>query len=451
MLTLKYLTEIFPEYKGNLLDENCKVNLMMDSREKVNHGLFIPIIGERFDAHQFIEQAIENGAVAALWDRTKTIPSTAPDSFIFLLVDNTTEALQKLAKQYREDVNPIVIGITGSNGKTTTKDIVSSVVKKKYRTHYTEGNFNNEIGMPITILRMKKNTEVLIVEMGMSDFGEIDLLTKIAQPDFAIITNIGESHIEYLGSREGIAKAKLEIKNGLKDDGKLLIDGDEPLLEQCKNDHNVVAIGFELENDVKVENVQFVKQMTTFMINEKKYELPILGKHHAKNAAFAIKIGENLGLTYEQILSGLKSVQQTNMRFEWLTGKNGVALINDAYNASPTSMKAAIEVLKQISGYKQKIVVLGDILELGEYNETFHRSVGNEINSPIDIVYTYGEGSRFISQEIIDQGKNIISIHFDDKNELIKKLEEHCNEETIILFKASRGMKFEQFVESLLE
>ena len=441
---------MFPEIKGKLSNENHHVEIMTDSRERVDNGLFIPIIGERFDAHQFIEQAIENGAVAALWDRKKEIPSTIPESFVFFFVDDTVQALQQLAKKYRQDVNPIVIGITGSNGKTTTKDLVSSVLATKYRTHRTVGNFNNEIGMPLTILQMKDDTEVLVVEMGMSDFGEIDRLTNIAQPDYAIITNIGESHIEHLGSREGIAKAKLEITNGLKRDGKLLIDGDEKLLDICKEKENVISIGFNENLTVTITNVQFIKQMTTFEVNGKHYEIPLLGAHHAKNATFAITIGESLELTEEQIQTGLKSVEHTSMRFEWLTGKNGVTIINDAYNASPTSMKAAIDVMKQLTGFKRKIVVLGDILELGEYSESLHRSVAQHISSPIDIVYTYGNEARVISQEIIKRKKGIESSHFDDKEELINKLQEHANDNTVMLFKASRGMKFEQFVENLL-
>ena len=441
---------MFPEIKGKLSNENQHVEIMTDSRERVDNGLFIPIIGERFDAHQFIEQAIENGAVAALWDRKKEIPSTIPESFVFFFVDDTVQALQQLAKKYRQDVNPIVIGITGSNGKTTTKDLVSSVLATKYRTHRTVGNFNNEIGMPLTILQMKDDTEVLVVEMGMSDFGEIDRLTNIAQPDYAIITNIGESHIEHLGSREGIAKAKLEITNGLKRDGKLLIDGDEKLLDICKEKENVISIGFNENLTVTITNVQFIKQMTTFEVNGKHYEIPLLGAHHAKNATFAITIGESLELTEEQIQTGLKSVEHTSMRFEWLTGKNGVTIINDAYNASPTSMKAAIDVMKQLTGFKRKIVVLGDILELGEYSESLHRSVAQHISSPIDIVYTYGNEARVISQEIIKRKKGIESSHFDDKEELINKLQEHANDNTVMLFKASRGMKFEQFVENLL-
>ena len=441
---------MFPEIKGKLSNENHHIEIMTDSRERVDNGLFIPIIGERFDAHQFIEQAIENGAVAALWDRKKEIPSTIPESFVFFFVDDTVQALQQLAKKYRQDVNPIVIGITGSNGKTTTKDLVSSVLATNYRTHRTVGNFNNEIGMPLTILQMKDDTEVLVVEMGMSDFGEIDRLTNIAQPDYAIITNIGESHIEHLGSREGIAKAKLEITNGLKRDGKLLIDGDEKLLDICKEKENVISIGFTEDLTVKITNVQLINQMTTFEVNGKHYEIPLLGAHHAKNATFAITIGESLGLTEEQIQTGLKSVEHTSMRFEWLTGKNGVTIINDAYNASPTSMKAAIDVMKQLTGFKRKIVVLGDILELGEYSESLHRSVAQHISSPIDIVYTYGNEARVISQEIIKRKKGIESSHFDDKEELINKLQEHANDNTVMLFKASRGMKFEQFVENLL-
>src|SRR5690625_1426720 len=263
---------------------------MSDSREQKENALFIPIIGETFNGHDFIDQAIDNGAVCAIWDRTVEIPRHTPASFVFFMVKDTTEALQQLAKSYRKQVNPIVIGITGSNGKTTTKDLVNAVLQQKRKTHATKGNYNNHIGLPLTILQMDPDTEIAVLEMGMNDFGEIDLLTNIALPNYAIITNIGESHIEYLGSREGIAKAKLEIQNGLQRDGKLLLDGDEILLQSLVDEKNIVTCGFSKENTVSITDVQLKRQETVFKIDEKQYTVPLLGRHHAKNASFAVAI-----------------------------------------------------------------------------------------------------------------------------------------------------------------
>lgn len=451
MFTLQYINDIFPESKGEISSEKRIKNIMTDSREKMSDTLFIPIIGERFDGHQFIEQAIQNGAIATIWDRSIDIPKNVPESFVFFLVDDTVKALQSLAKRYRDDVNPTVIGITGSNGKTTTKDLVYAVLQTKYKTHRTSGNFNNEIGLPLTILRMNRDTEVLVLEMGMNAFGEIERLTKIAQPDYAIITNIGESHIEHLGDRQGIAKAKLEIKEGLKEEGVLFIDGDESLLHSVMQDKNTVSIGFNEDNNVVISDVRLESDSTVFHLKDESYEIPLLGGHHAKNATFAIQVGKHLGLTYEQIKTGLKTLEHTSMRFEKMIGKNGVTIINDAYNASPTSMKAAIEVLKQLSGYKRKVVVLGDILELGPYSESLHRTVAEKIDHPIDIVLTYGDAVKVIVDKIKAHKKNIEAIHFDDRDKLLSHLEKYVMEDTVILFKASRGMKFELFIEKICD
>lgn len=450
LFTLRFLQETFPVYKGTL-NEKLEINEMMtDSRKKHSQGLFIPIIGEHFDAHDFIHEAIKNGAVATLWDETVPIPSDVSTSIVFFLVKDTTAALQHLAKSYLQKVHPIVIGITGSNGKTTTKDLLMAVLQTKYNTHATIGNLNNHIGLPLTILQMTKKTEILILEMGMSNFNEIDLLTKIAEPTFAIITNIGESHIEYLGSREGIAKAKLEIRNGLQQDGFLVIDGDETLLANIHDDPNVIACGFENENDVFVSHVQLRKEETTFKVGNSDFSVPLLGKHHAKNASFVIIVAKKLGLDETEIQRGLQSLELSNMRFEWLKGVNNVSIINDAYNASPTSMKAAIEVLKQLEGFERKIVVLGDVLELGTYSSAFHRSIADVIDAPIDSVYTFGNDSKFISDTVRDQKDFIEAKHFTTKKMLIDTLQNKSDEKTVILFKASRGMAFEQIVNELL-
>src|SRR5690625_3399660 len=224
LFTMKELALKFSNYHGELDFSLPIETVCTDSRVKMNNSLFIPIIGDNFDGHDFIQQAIHNGAIAAFWDKEIDLPSSIPTYFPIFYVSDTTIALQELASFYRDKVDPIVIGITGSNGKTTTKDIVASVMSTTYETHYTKGNLNNHIGLPLTILSMSRATEVLVLEMGMNDFGEIDLLSKIAKPDYAIITNIGESHIEFLGTREGITQAKLEVLNGMKNNGMLIID-----------------------------------------------------------------------------------------------------------------------------------------------------------------------------------------------------------------------------------
>ncbi len=450
LCTTEFLQGIFPEQIGKGSTTNPIHGIMTDSRKNQQDTLFIPIIGERFDAHQYIDQAIKNGAIAALWDKTHNIPEDYPDDFVFFLVDDTVSALQTFASAYCEHVNPLVIGITGSNGKTTTKDLLKSVLQNKFRTHATKGNFNNEIGLPLTILQMEAQTEVLILEMGMSDFGEIELLSRLAKPQYAIITNIGESHIEHLGSRVGIAQAKLEIANGLQTNGLLLVDGDEPLLDDWIQRTNVISCGISDTNDVQISHILLKQDATqfTFEANE-QYVVPLLGEHHAKNASFVITLAKKLGMNAEDIQAGLMRLEHSAMRFERLIGKENATLINDAYNASPTSMKGAINVVKSMESFHTKVLVLGDILELGSFSESLHESVAEVIEPPINVVYTYGEVSAVISETVTKQNSAIEVQHFTNKGDLVRALEHKANENTVMLFKASRGMAFEKLIEAL--
>ncbi|RDW17927.1 UDP-N-acetylmuramoyl-tripeptide--D-alanyl-D-alanine ligase [Oceanobacillus chungangensis] len=451
LFTTNWLSEQFTDYRGDakILIEIEAVNT--DSRVQLKKSLFVPIVGDNFDGHDYVKQAINNGAVAVLWEKGRSLPAFIPTDFPVFFVEDTLTGLQLLATNYREYVNPIVIGITGSNGKTTTKDLVAAMMKSTYITHYTDGNFNNHIGLPLTILSMEKNTEVLVLEMGMSGFGEIDLLSKIAKPDYAIITNIGESHIEYLGSREGIAKAKLEIINGLKNDGVLIIDGDEPLLTQHNNYPNTIACGFNVENDIVISDVKISLEVTSFVLSDSTdYDVPLLGKHHAKNATYAIILGEQLGIDLNKRKKALLDLEQTSMRFELMNGRHDVSIVNDAYNASPTSMKAAIEVVKQMKGFKNKILVLGDVLELGEHSEQMHQSIADVIHSPITAVYTYGNYSKAISTAVLKKNEKIECNHFTEKDALLQALEPYLEKETILLFKASRGLQFETLIKEIL-
>jgi len=451
LFTLSFLKKLFSASQSLLTSDQTVRQVVTDSRKKAKNSLFVPIIGDTFNGHDFIHQAIEHGAIAALWDETIPVPNDVPESFVFFFVKDTTNGLQQLAKEYRDKVNPIVVGITGSNGKTTTKDLVKAVVQTTKKTHATEGNFNNHIGLPLTILQMKKDTEVLVLEMGMNHFGEIDVLTKIAQPNYAIITNIGESHIEHLGSRSGISRAKLEIKNGLQSDGYLLVDGDEALLHHLREEKYVITCGFNQINDVRINKVYLHAQTTTFEVNGQKYTIPLLGKHHAKNAAFAVEVASFLQIDHKKVQQGFDSFTHSNMRFEWLEGKNNVSIINDAYNASPTSMKAAIEVVKQIEGYSHKGLVLGDILELGKQSKSFHRSIAETIGGPISFVFTFGEHAKTISDDVQKANETITCKHFATKQQLIEALQNYLHEDTLLLFKASRGMKLEDVIHEIIQ
>lgn len=447
LFTTKFLTEIFHDNRGKA-DNRIKINqVATDSRKPLDHALFIPLVGDNFDGHDYLNQALDQGAVAALWDKAVPLPKFLPNDFPVFYVEDTLDALQHLAKRYRLEVNPIVIGITGSNGKTTTKDILATLLASKYKTHYTLGNLNNHIGVPLTILSMPTTTEMLVLEMGMNHFGEIAVLAELAQPDYAIITNIGESHIEHLGSRAGIAIAKGEILDGLKETGVFIYDGDEPLLTKYRERKHAKSVGFQSGNDYQINQFELTSMTTSFSFEGGTtiYRLPLLGKHHAKNAGYAIAIAESLSISQTDISKALLRVKTTAMRFEVLTGKDGSTIINDAYNASPTSMRAAIEVIAQMTGYQTKILVLGDMFELGSNTEIFHQEIGAEITGEINLVCTIGENARAISDATA-----VKSEHFQDKQALVSYLTKYTTKETIILVKASRGMKLETVIEPLL-
>ncbi|HLR66058.1 UDP-N-acetylmuramoyl-tripeptide--D-alanyl-D-alanine ligase [Virgibacillus alimentarius] len=450
LFTTKWLSAVFGGHQGQTKDSITINEVTTDSRLKSNKSLFIPLVGENFDGHHYLKQAYDNGAIATLWNKQKDLPSFLPANFPVFYVENTLDALQKLASAYRQEINPTVVGITGSNGKTTTKDIVASVLKKAYKTHYTKGNFNNHIGLPLTILSMERHTEILVLEMGMNHKGEIEKLTKIANPDYAIITNIGESHIEFLGSRKAIANAKLEIVQGMGEKSSLIIDGDEELLASIKPKTNVITCGFHHSNNVVINDTEIFHQETRFHLSDGEWwTIPLLGKHNALNATYAITLGKLLGMNETVISEALQTLERTSMRFEMLEGNNGVSIINDAYNASPTSMKAAIEVMKQIEGFKEKVLILGDILELGDYSKEMHESVAKVITYPVTALFTFGKESKYISDQIQKENQRMTCMHFDSKEKLFVKLRGYLRKDALLLFKASRGMQLESLVEAI--
>ncbi|MFC4799185.1 UDP-N-acetylmuramoyl-tripeptide--D-alanyl-D-alanine ligase [Neobacillus sp. GCM10023253] len=425
----------------------------IDSRKIEPGNLFVPFKGEKVDGHKYVEEAIKKGAGAALWQ--KDVPNP-PQGLPLLIVDDCLAALQELARKYRKELSVKVVGITGSNGKTTTKDMTSSLLSLKYKVQKTEGNYNNHLGLPLTVLGLNEDTEIAVLEMGMSGRGEIEFLTKLACPDAVVITNIGESHLLDLGSREGIAEAKLEILQGLQKGGLAVLHGDEPLLmeriHQFKGDVQVQTFGRSDTNDLFPTEITQLEQGNSFKINasDKTFELPVLGTHNILNALAAMLIARYFSVSFEEITEGLKTTKLTNMRMELVEGKRGEKIINDAYNASPTSMMAAIELVSNLQGYERKILVLGDMLELGPQEEQYHLQIGEGLNADkIEFLFTYGQ----LGSHIAAGARNVLGdervFDFLDKEELIQSLKKYLNGQTLVLVKASRGMKLEEVVKAL--
>ncbi|QQZ09170.1 UDP-N-acetylmuramoyl-tripeptide--D-alanyl-D-alanine ligase [Heyndrickxia vini] len=427
----------------------------IDTRKLQPGNLFIPFKGQNVDGHKYVEDAIKNGASGAFWQ--KDVPNP-PSHLPIIVVENTETALQELARNYRSELTIKVVGVTGSNGKTTTKDIITAVLSEKYAVQKTEGNFNNHLGLPITILSLNEETDVAVLEMGMSARGEIEFLTKMAKPDIAIITNIGEAHLQDLGSREGIAEAKLEITKGLSKDGLFIYIGDEPLLkdrEQLYKNFRVKTFGKAKSNDVFPTYIEKEDNGSKFSINiapDKNFFLPVLGEYNVLNALAGIIAALELDLSMEEIESGLKSLKLSSMRMELHSGINGTKVINDAYNASPTSMKAAIHMLENLDQDARKIVVLGDMLELGENEIQFHKEVGSTINQDkIHYVFTYGDLGKHIAESALEKFTPERVFNFSDKQDLIHSLKSVIKGNEWILVKGSRGMKLEEVVKSLID
>ncbi|QHE59885.1 UDP-N-acetylmuramoyl-tripeptide--D-alanyl-D-alanine ligase [Rossellomorea vietnamensis] len=425
----------------------------IDTRKIGSGNLFVPFKGENVDGHQFVRQAIDNGASAALWDINVPNP---PEDIPVIVVEDPLLALQSLSNQYRHELDLKVVGITGSNGKTTTKDIVANLLSVKYHVHKTQGNYNNHIGLPLTILSLPQDAEVAVLEMGMSGFGEIELLSEISQPDAAIITNIGESHLQDLGSREGIAKAKLEIIKGLKPDGLFAYYGDEPLLQEGVKGiglKNMETFGRSESNNIYPTKIEMNNQGSYFETSVAEGEtffLPVLGQHNIHNALAGILIARHFGLTVEEMKEGLQSLKLTQMRMEMVEGKKGESIINDAYNASPTSMKAAIGLVSELEGFRTKILVLGDMLELGDDEEEFHQEIGRLIDQEkIQQVFTYGRLGTFIAKGALENFPEERVHSYMDKESLTDELSSLIKGDELILFKASRGMKLEEIIEGL--
>ena len=455
-------------------DEKIPCNhFVRDSREVKEGDVYVALKGEKFDGNDFCLDAIYNGAKVCIVSKDITAEENdeiKKSNVTIIQVPDTLKALQEIATYKRIQYNIPVVAVTGSVGKTSTKDLIASVVSQKYNTLKTKGNYNNEIGLPLTILGLT-DEEAMVVEMGMNHFGEIRKLTNIAKPTVAVITNIGTAHIGNLGSRENILKAKLEILEGLQGN-TVVINNDNDLLYKWANEnkdkYNIITYGiknkskymatdiksFEDKSEFKVvceknESISDSKQDANMAlkqdinmderesINNKKVTVPVGGEHFILNSLCAIAVGEYLNVPTEKIINGIANLELTKKRMEILTSKAGATVINDTYNANYDSMKAAIIYLKEIKN-KRKIAVLGDMLELGDYSKELHEKVGEEVDESIDILITIGKEAKYIAEK--SKAKQIIDCK--DNDEAIEKLKEIQTKNDAILLKASNGMKF---------
>lgn len=435
----------------------CK-NFCRDSRIVTNGDIYLGIKGENFHGSTFYKEALEKGAIGCIIqdvEINKEDINTYKNKFI-IKVKDVVKALGQIAEYKRSLYNIPVIGITGSVGKTSTKDIIAGVMKTKYNVLKTDANYNNEIGLPLTILKLKEH-DALVLEMGMSSFGEISWLTQIAKPTTAVITVIGSSHIGELGSRENILKAKLEILEGLSKNGALIINNDNDLLnlwnQNNKDTHRHITYGIENQSNLIAKNIKINENGSSFTveIQGKQYtvSVPVAGKHFIYNSLAAIAVGLENNIEIEKIIQGISNFSLTKSRMEILKNENNVTIINDCYNASYESVKVALEHVSTLKANK-KIAVLGDVLELGDFSKQMHQKIGEEvINNNINMLVTVGKEAKEIANKVLKSKKDIVVYSFESNKDAISLLKEKMQENDVILVKASHAMHFEEIVDSI--
>ena len=439
--------EIVEATRGILVSGNKddEINFFsQDSRQMTNGGMYIPLKGERFDGHNFIESAFQTGAQAIISEKDVNY-----EDKIVIKVKDTHQALKDMASYLRNHRPVKVVGVTGSVGKTSTRDMVYSVVKQKYKTLKTEGNYNNEIGLPLTILRYH-DEEVLVLEMGMNHLQEMSRLSMIARPDIACITNVGTAHIGELGSRENILKAKLEIINGMKEGSTLIINQDNDMLQTVELPHlNVVRVGKGKEASIQASHIVLEETKSSFEVEyqgkKEIIEVPVQGEHNISNALIAIAVGIELNISLEDIKKGIQEFKLTKNRMDILE-KNHKTIIDGTYNASVDSMKSSIDVLANYK--KRKVAILADMLELGSYSQQLHEEVGNYVaTKEIDVLICIGKEAKYMYQKAKEKMKNVY--YFTSNQEVIEQLDQFLKNDDVVLVKGSHSMNLKEIVEKI--
>ena len=447
------LQEIVKATKGALLKEADvkEIKAVSTDTRKIEEGtMFIALKGENFNGNNYVLDAFNKGAKIAIVDEVKCDLNELKEDVALIKVQNTGRALMDLAKFYREKLGLKVVGITGSAGKTSTKDLVAAVLSDKYKVFKTKGNFNNEIGLPLMILELDSTYDVAILEMGMRGLGQIRELAEIASPDLGIITNIGISHIEILKTRENILKAKMEIATFFDKNNTLVVCGNDDFLGALPEaEYKIVKTGVGENFKIGAKNIALEELSSKFTVydgeKEEEFSLDMPGEHNISNLMLGIAIAKELGVSFEEMKRGLKNIEATSMRLE-LIKKDGFSILNDCYNSSPVAVKSAIDVMKNIEG-KRRIAVLGTMRELGHKSEEAHEEIGKYAKeNGIEKVLCFGNFSENI-KEGYGEGCTV----YENKEELIKDLLNIICDGDIILVKASRSLKFEEITKALLE
>lgn len=448
LLTLK---EIVEAVDGELLIKGNTFNyksVEIDTRKISEDVIYIAIKGENFNGNDFAAEAITKGAILCIVEEVKFDISNLEGEASIIKVKDCKKALLSLASYYRSKLNVKIVGITGSTGKTSTKDLIAAALSEKYKVFKTKGNFNNDIGLPLMMLTMDKSHEVAVLEMGMSNLGEIEVLSKTSKPDIAVITNVGLSHIENLKTKENILKAKLEITQGLKENGTIIINTDNQMLKEANIDgFKIIKSGIEGEIDFKAERIKLNEDDIEFSIKEDNnyynYKIEIRGIHNVSNSLMAIAVARSFKLSHSLINKGFKNLEQTSMRLS-IENISNFRLINDVYNASPDSMKAAIDVLANLEG-KRKICIFGTMKELGQESYDSHFEVGAYAKGKkIDEILAIGDYSNGYLDGFNGSSKMLNNI-----DEAAEYIRDNINKDDIVLVKASRSMKFENLISQI--
>ncbi len=430
----------------------------VDSRRVKKGDLFFALIGEKTDGHTFVSHALQKGAAGIVSSRSLEELSLPPEVPVFI-VDDPLKALWELANGYLHVIGPTVIGVTGSVGKTTSKDMIASVLSSDYQVHKNQGNLNTEIGLPLSILEMKEDDEIAVLEMAMRGQGQIAELAAIAEPKVGVVTNIGETHIEILGSIENIAKAKGELLRALPADGVAAVNGDDPWCRKIAQELECQVYYFSKEGngDVLAEEIVNLKdQGISFTIasGERRFpvHIPLPGMHNVENALAAVTVGLFFGVDPSAIAKQFSRFTSSSMRME-IIRREDFTVINDTYNASPRSTEAALDVLKDMKGKGSTMAILGDMLELGEREEEGHREIGSKVAAKgIDRLITVGDRAKFIAKAAVEAGMAESSVFAgSSKEEALEALRDNLDEGDTILVKGSRGMAMEDIVEAMLE